>query len=159
MRLMENNWPSACETLLPLFPRLGKISTCVETYISQLMKEQGLLSSDFELITAIRRAKKQAPFEVMPTELCNYMLFSWGGLAKIMKRLEEKGIITRVNSCHDKRIHMIRLTQLGQQITEQAATELQRFHQALLIGFTAQEIELLDKLLEKLLDNVESQQQ
>lgn len=158
-QLMEKNWPSAFETLFLLFPRLGKISNCVEGYIEKLMEDQGLLASDFHLITAIRRATAQTPFELKPSELCNYMLFSWGGITKVMKRLEEKGIITRVSNDHDKRIRMIRLTKLGEDITEKAALELQAFHKELLTGFTAEEVAVLDKLLAKLLDNVEEYQE
>ncbi len=159
MNLMENNWADANETLFLLFPRLAKISNYVDRYISQLMKEQGLLPSDFHLLTAIRRAKAHPPYELMPSELCNYMLFSWGGITKVMQRLENKKIITRVNSCRDKRIRMIRLTDLGENITEQAALELHRFHKELLIGFSEEEINLLDKLLTKLLGNAESHQE
>lgn len=159
MNSMVNNWEGANNTLILLFPRLAKISNYVDSYISQLMKEQGLLPSDFHLITAIRRAKAQAPYELMPSELCNYMLFSWGGITKVMKRLENKEIITRVSSCHDKRIHMIRLTELGQKITEEAALELHRLHKELLVGFSEDEINVLDKLLAKLLDNAESHQE
>lgn len=154
--LMQRNWPSANKTLFLLFPRLGKISNYVEGYIDKLMKDEGLLASDFHLITAIRRSKSEPPFELKPSELCNFMLFSWGGLTKAMNRLQQKGVITRVSCANDKRIRMIRLTENGEKITERAAITLQQYHQQLLEGFTSEEIELLDKLLKKLLDNGEA---
>lgn len=154
--LMEKNWPSAYETLYLLFPKLAKVSNNVESYIEQLMLSHDLLSSDFHLITAIRRSNHKAPYQLKPSELCNYMLFSWGGLSKSMKRLENKAIITRVNSSQDKRIRMIRLTPLGADIAESTALKLQRFHKELLSGFKAEEIGNLDKLLEKLLVNAEA---
>lgn len=154
--LMEKNWPKANKTLFMLFPRLGKIANYVDEYIAKLMIQEGLIPSDFHLITAIRRSNAQAPYELKPSELCNFMLFSWGGITKMMARLEAKGIISRVSSPSDKRIRMIRLTEQGEKITEQAASELQRYHKELLTGFTVEEIDLLDKLIAKLLDNAET---
>lgn len=157
--LMQKNWPSANKTLFLLFPRLGKISNYVESYIARLMKNEDLLPSDFHLITAIRRSRSQSPFELMPSELCKYMLFSWGGLTKSMNRLEKKGVVTRVSNPDDKRIRMIRLTEVGENITEKAAINLQAYHKELLVGFTPDEIALLDKLLKKLLDNAENNEE
>lgn len=153
--LMQKNWPSVNETLILLFPRLGKIANHVDGYIAQSMTKEGLLASDFHLMTAIRRTKSVPPFEIKPSELCNYMLFSWGGLTKSMNRLEKNGIITRVACDQDKRIRMIRLTQTGTELIENIAFKLQQFHKELLTGFNQQEIALLDKLLKKLLDNIE----
>jgi DNA-binding MarR family transcriptional regulator len=154
--LMQTNWPTAHAGLFLLFPRIEKIANNINAHIEQLMKEQGLLTSDFHLLTAIRRSKKTPPFELKPSELCNYLLFSWGGLTKVMKRLEEKAIILRVSCEHDKRISMIRLTEKGQDIIERSVFKLQKIHQELLIGFNHEEIALLDKLLAKLLNNIES---
>lgn len=154
--LMQRNWPSANETLILLFPRLGKISNYIEGYIAKLMTDEGLLPSDFHLMTAIRRVSNKPPFQLKPSELCNYMLFSWGGLTKAMNRLEQKGIISRISSEQDKRIRMIRLTENGENTIEKVVIELQRFHKELLAGFTPEEIAMLDKLLTKLLDNGEA---
>ena len=73
-----------------------------------------------------------------------------------MNRLEGKGIISRVNYENDKRVRMIRLTPEGEALVEQSANERLQVHNRLLVGFTDKEIELLDKLLAKLLDNAQS---
>jgi len=153
--LMEKNWPSAHQSLFVLFPRIERIATNIEDQIAKLMDKRGLLASDFHLLTAIRRTKSSAPFEVKPSELCNYMLFSWGGLAKVMKRLESKGIITRVNCEQDKRISLIRLTDKGVNIVNESVLDLQKVQQKLLIGFKEEELNVLDKLLGKLINNIE----
>ncbi|WP_028867179.1 MarR family winged helix-turn-helix transcriptional regulator [Psychromonas arctica] len=157
INLMKTNWPNAYQGLFLLFPRVERIANNLDDHIDKLMSERGLLSSDFHLITAIRRSKSAPPYELKPSDLCNYMLFSWGGLTKVMKRLEAKGIITRINCEDDKRICMIRLTDLGISIVDQSVVELHCIHQQLLTDFTPEEIALLDKLLAKLLNNVESQ--
>ena len=157
IHLMKKNWPSAYQGLFFSLPRIERIGSHIDLRIGKLMADRGLITSDFHLITAIRRSNPTPPYELMPSELCNYMLFSWGGLTKVMKRLEDKGIITRISSCHDKRIRMIRLTDEGLRIVDDSVAELQEVHQQLLAGFTLEEIALLDKLLGKLLDNIESQ--
>ena len=118
------------------------------------MSDRGLLTSDFHLITAIRRSKSSPPYELKPSELCDYMLFSWGGLTKAMKRLGTKGSKTRINCDDDKGIYMIRLTEQGLDIVDQSVQELQNRQQHLLTGLTIEEIALLDKLLAKLLNNI-----
>ena len=156
INLMEKNWTSAHQGLFFLFPRIERIAANIDSHIGNIMESRGLLTSDFHLITAIRRSKSSPPFELKPSELCNYMLFSWGGLAKVMARLEAKGVITRIDCEHDKRVRLIRLTEVGQNLVEESVIELQRIHQELLGGFTHEEITLLDKLLAKLNNNIES---
>ncbi|TEW44475.1 MarR family winged helix-turn-helix transcriptional regulator [Psychromonas algicola] len=154
--LMKKNWPDAYKGLFLLFPRIERIASDINNKIDNIMKAQDLLASDFHLLTAIRRSNSVPPFELKPSELCNYMLFSWGGLSKVMKRLEAKEIITRVSSEEDKRISMIRLTEKGRSIVDTSVLELQTIQAQLLDGFTNEEITLLDKLLAKLVNNIES---
>ena len=156
LNLMQKNWASAHQGLFMLFPRIERIATNIDSHIKNIMESRGLLASDFHLITAIRRSKSTPPFELMPSELCNYMLFSWGGLTKVMKRLEEKGVITRVDCEHDKRVRLIRLTETGLNLVEQSVIEMQEMHKTLLHGFTNEEIALLDKLLAKLNNNIDA---
>lgn len=156
IQLMKKNWPSAYKGLFQLFSRIERVASNIDSHIGHIMESRGLLASDFHLITAIRRSKSSAPYELMPSELCNYMLFSWGGLAKAMQRLEKKGVITRVDSPNDKRSRLIRLTTTGQHLVEESVVELQKIHNVLLDGFTTEEIVLLDKLLAKLVNNIDS---
>lgn len=156
IHLMKNNWPDAYQGLFLLFPRIERVASDVNNHIENIMKAQDLLVSDFHLLAAIRRSNSKPPFELKPSELCNYMLFSWGGLSKVMKRLEAKEMIIRIGCEDDKRICMIRLTEKGQSIIDTSVFKLQAIQQQWLHGFTDEEIALLDKLLTKLINNIES---
>ena len=153
---MKNNWPDPYSSLILLFPRLEKISEYIAFHIATLMEEHDLLESDFHVLTAIRRSKKSPPFELKPSEICEYMLVSWGGLNKIMNRLEKKNLIFRVASDQDKRISMARLTPFGDQFTKDAVDKIQQHRQAFLSDFDSDEIQQLNKLTTKLLNNIES---
>ena len=155
IQLMENNWPSAFKTLFPLFPKLERISANLADHITKIMVTKGLQGSDFHFLTALRRSAKHPPYELMPTEICEYMLFSWGGVAKVMKRLESDGMIIRVACVEDKRVRMVRLTDAGTKLIEDAAIEWLEIQRGLLVNFTLEEIELLDRLLGKMLNQIE----
>jgi DNA-binding MarR family transcriptional regulator len=155
--LMRNNWSDTHRSLILLFPKLEKISEHLTFHIAALMEESGLLESDFHVLTAIRRSKESSPYELKPSEICQYMLVSWGGLNKIMNRLEKHNMICRIDSKQDKRIRIVRLTPLGEKFTEQAATRIQQLHQEYLTDFNQDEIQILDKLISKLLSNIEKQ--
>lgn len=154
-KLMKLNWPEAYKELWMMYPKMDKISNYIGQHIEHLMNEQGLLASDFHLLTALRRTSAHPPYQLMPSELCNFMLFSWGGLAKIMKRLEDKDIIVRVNSEQDKRIRMIRLTNKGVKVIEQTAVKLHHYQSQLLTGFSEKETDQLETLLTKLMNSVD----
>lgn len=154
--LMKENWPSAYQSLYPLFPRIRRIEEHINADKASIMACYGLHSSDFDLLTALRRSNKVAPYELMPTEICEYMLFSSGGLTKVMNRLEKKAFITRVESDHDKRIKMVRLTTEGEQLIEEVVEQFQDLHTTYLDGFKHEDVEQLDFLVRKLLNNIES---
>ncbi|WED28948.1 MarR family transcriptional regulator [Vibrio sp. DW001] len=153
--LMKENWPTAFQSLYPLFPRIRRIEEHINADKASIMACYGLYSSDFDLLTALRRSNKAAPYELMPTEICEYMLFSSGGLTKVMNRLEKKAFITRVESNHDKRIKMVRLTVEGEQLIEEVVEQFQDLHTTYLDGFKQEDVEQLDFLVRKLLNNIE----
>lgn len=156
-KLMRTNWPEAYKELWMMYPKMDKISNYVGQHIELLMNEQGLLASDFHLLTALRRTSPEPPYQLMPSELCNFMVFSWGGLAKITKRLENEGIIVRVENEKDKRVRLIQLTDKGVEVVEQVASKLHCYQAQLLTGFSEQETDQLESLLTKLMNNVDAQ--
>lgn len=154
--VMKKNWPQAHSEIHYMFPKMDKISVVMGRRIEQLMNEHGLLANDFHILTALRRSSDCPPFQLMPSELCEFMLFSWGGLAKMMKRLEENGFVTRVSNPADKRIRMIELTTEGIELIEKTSTQLHLYQQQFSSGLSSQEVIQLETLLSKVLDTVDS---
>ncbi len=157
INLMQENWPSAYQTLYPLFPKMRRVIEYMDSFKSRLMMEYGLCGSDFELLTALRRSSRQAPYQLKPTELYDFMLFSSGGLTKVLHRLEDKGFITRFSSEADRRSKMVRLTEEGQRLIETVVSHYQQIHHQILDNFSETEVAQLDHLITKLLANAEAQ--
>lgn len=76
-------------------------------------------------------------FTLTPTELYEVVMFSSGGLTKILKRLESKNYIERIEDEQDKRIKLVKLTSDGRAIFDEALKET--------IDFECNYFECLDK--------------
>ncbi len=153
LTLMEENWPEAYENMAVAMPCIDKIYSINEAVRTKMMAEYGLQSSDFGLMTALRRSPP--PHLLTPTEILDYMLISSGGLTKALYRLEGKGFITRKASLDDGRVKRVQLTDTGKSTIEEIIAKLQKNHQHFYSDFTQQETEQLEGLLAKLLLSLE----
>jgi len=91
-------------------------------------------------------------FSLTPTELSERMLFSSGGMTKVLKKLEVKQYITRVNNNVDKRSKLVQITTLGKQISYKALKEVIEFETNYFTKLSTKEQEQLKTLLYKILD-------
>lgn len=91
-----------------------------------------------------------------PTTLYENMIFSSGGMTKLLKKLESKKYIERIPSETDKRSILVKLTEEGYKITLEAYEEmLESIHDDLDV-LDDKEVEILDKALTKLLGKLSS---
>ena len=59
-----------------------------------------------------------------PTDLYDAIVFSSGGMTKVLKKLEERNLIKREASSNDKRSMLISLTQEGKDLIENCMIEV-----------------------------------
>lgn len=154
LSLMKKNWPEAYENMMPSLPLIDKIQSINEIKRSKVMAEYGLQTSDFGLLTALRRTP--APHLLMPTQIMDYMLISSGGLTKALYRLEQKALISRSPSSEDGRIKRVQLTEKGKMVIEEIVVKVQEIHRLMNANFSEQEKNQLDILLRKLLNTIET---
>ncbi|MDD8059075.1 MarR family winged helix-turn-helix transcriptional regulator [Shewanella metallivivens] len=154
LSLMKENWPEAYEDMIPSLPLIDKIQSINEEKRSKTMAEYGLQTSDFGLLTALRRTP--APHLLMPTQIMDYMLISSGGLTKALYRLEQKALISRSPSSEDGRVKRVQLTAKGKQVIEEIVVKAQESHRLMNASFSEQEKNQLDMLLRKLLNTLEA---
>ena len=57
-------------------------------------------------------------FTLSPTDLYERLLFSSGGMTKVLKKLEEKEFINRIDNVEDKRSKLVQLTKKGKQVLD-----------------------------------------
>ena len=87
-----------------------------------------------------------------PTQLYDIMLFSSGGMTKVLKKLEEKKYIQRVENKEDKRGKLVQITNLGIEITIKALDKVITFEDTYLSKLDKKEQETFKKLIYKILD-------
>jgi DNA-binding MarR family transcriptional regulator len=112
-----------------------------------LISKYNLSHSEFDVLMSLLTLNKQ----LTPTELYENMIFSSGGMTKVLKKLELKNLIKRVPSKEDKRSLLVELTPSGYKLTTEAFNEIA----SVVIGFFStldkNEQEVFEKTLKKLL--------
>lgn len=91
-------------------------------------------------------------YTMSPTELYDVMVFSSGGMTKILKKLESKNYIKRVENSLDKRSKLVQLSSLGKEITVKAIEEIISFEDNYFSKLEKEEQKLFKKLIFKVLN-------
>ena len=92
-------------------------------------------------------------FTLSPTELYKRIIFSSGGLTKILKRLEMKKYIKRVEGVKDKRIKLVLLTIKGRNIFDKALKDSIEYESKYFECLSHKDKNTLSELIFKVLDN------
>ena len=73
-----------------------------------------LLHSDIDVLAALYFSNEN--HSLSPTELYDATIFSSGGMTKVLKKLQERELITKQNSKNDKRSQEVSLSQKGEEL-------------------------------------------
>lgn len=87
------------------------------------------------------------------SEFCAFAGIDAGSMSRLLDRLETKGIVRRVRADADRRQVQVELTEKGHALSPQIMPALARVYQQFLTGFSAQDADQLQTLLQRLLDN------
>ncbi|MDX9716392.1 MAG: MarR family transcriptional regulator [Thauera sp.] len=130
---MKRKRPARCEDLLSqtaahfpeintpalrLISRLFRLREVIFENAQREMARFELSAAEFSVLSTLRKAP--TPFERRPSEIYKGMLLTSGGLTKILKALEARGLIERVGDEADRRSSRVRLTSVGVEIAEAA---------------------------------------
>jgi DNA-binding MarR family transcriptional regulator len=87
-----------------------------------LKEKYNLLHSHIDVMAALYFNGKV----LTPTELYDAIIFSSGGMTKVLKKLESEKYIIRTLADNDKRKVLVSLTPLGIKITEEAIDDIRK---------------------------------
>lgn len=90
-------------------------------------------------------------FILSPTELYDVMLFSSGGMTKLLKKLESRDFIRRVENTTDKRSKLVQITELGIEVTTKALKDIVSFEDEYFSKLNKKEQDTIQKLIYKML--------
>ncbi len=143
------NWPECASSTSPALLRLLRVSDIFQNTVQQHVGNYDLQRADFSVLCALRR--NPAPHCLSPTALYQSMLFSSGGLTKVLGRLSRIDLIERLDNPEDKRSKLVQLTEQGKRLVEIMLPELHKHEQRILEVLNKDELQQLNSLLERIL--------
>jgi DNA-binding MarR family transcriptional regulator len=154
LRVRAENWPEAVTPITRLMVRVFRFGTLILDNATRRVSAHGLTFTEFEVLAALRGTP--SPHEMQPTSLYDAVLISSGGLTKVLKSLQVRGLITRSAGVSDRRSKPVRLTAKGRALAERAMADVLTSDGELITrGLSETEIERMTKLLRKLLPSLE----
>jgi DNA-binding MarR family transcriptional regulator len=138
---------------LGVYGRLLRVAQLSDHELAKGLASFGLQQGWFDLLAALRRAG--APYELNPTSLMRATLLSSSGMTKRLDRMAEAGLIERRPDPSDRRGTLVRLTRRGKNIIDRAVETHVGNEKRLLGGLTAAERSTLDRVLKRLLIELE----
>ncbi|GIU05609.1 MULTISPECIES: MarR family winged helix-turn-helix transcriptional regulator [unclassified Shewanella] len=148
------NWPECAKTSYPALLRLTQVNNIFIQLITECVGHYQLQPIDFNLLSCLRR--QPAPHVLSPTELYQSLLFSSGGLTKVLVRLQESGLIERCDNYEDKRSKLVVLSAKGKDLVEEVMPELHRQEQKMLSALSSHELDQLDDMMRRVTKTMNS---
>lgn len=107
----------AAENML-LIGRLKRAAALIGRELEKVYGEYGLTEGSFDVLATLRRSG--APYTLTPTELFSALMVTSGTMTTRLKNLENQGLIDRLPNPDDARSMLVRLTDKGKELIEQA---------------------------------------
>ncbi|MCH9740113.1 MAG: MarR family transcriptional regulator [Epsilonproteobacteria bacterium] len=111
-----------------------------------LQNTYGLSHSEMDVLAALYFNGKT----MTPTDLYEATIFSSGGMTKVLKKLQEKGFISRMASVEDKRSMLVHIEHEGEIIVEKSMKLLVEKDNEIFDILDSEEREFLLKVFKKL---------
>lgn len=115
----------------------------------------GITDGEYGVLATLRRAG--APFELTPTELARHRMMTSGGMTAAIDRLERKGLAVRTPNPADRRGSLVRLTDEGRRVVDEAMARHVEVEHQLVEALSGKERDALRALLRALLVSVDPQ--
>ena len=126
---------------LEVLSRISRLARHLDRARRTAFAEHSLEPWEFDVLTALRRAG--SPYQLSPGQLLTQTLVTSGTMTNRIDRLAVKGLVQRLADPGDRRGVLVRLTEAGRDLADQALAGLLAHERALLAELsTAQRGEL-----------------
>ncbi len=133
--------------------RLNEASSLIaRERLAPLFARYGLQAGEFDVLATLRRSG--SPYALTPTALYEATMVTSGAMTNRLDRLEASGLIARAPHPNDRRGIVVRLTEKGLALIDEAVTAHVANEHEILAVLTRTEQEALSRLLEKLVGGV-----
>lgn len=151
----QNHWPEIASSQNEIALCLIRLHDLGMEHSAKRLAPFDLSQAAFEVLVTLRSFP--APRILTPTELYRAILITSGGMTKILKQLETRGLIERLENEQDKRSKYVKLTDQGARLAEEAMCAVSQGDQELLDkAFSPQEREQIRQLLLKAVNRLEN---
>jgi DNA-binding MarR family transcriptional regulator len=145
----ERVLPDLDTDAIALIGRLMRASRLLQLEVERSLGTFGLTINEFNTLNALRRAGP--PYRLSPKDVGVSLLFSSGGLTKLLERLESRGLVAREPDPTDGRGVLVSLTPEGKELQQEAMSAHQINEEQLLSPLTAEQRGKLNSILRDLL--------
>lgn len=153
LEAMDDNWPECADTVSPALLRLLRVSNLFHNQMEAHVEGYDLQRAEFSVLSTLRRSP--IPYCLSPTALYQSLIFSSGGLTKVLNRLSQAELIERIDNPEDKRSKLVQLTDTGKQLIETVMPRLHQKERNVLSVLSPDEQQQLDSLMQRILDKHE----
>jgi DNA-binding MarR family transcriptional regulator len=133
--------------------RIVRLASLFQQAYGDAFAPAGLNDGDYGVLATLRRAG--APYQLTPTDLARHRMMTSGGMTAAIDRLAHKDLVTRLPNPNDRRGSLVRLTDDGLRIIDEAMERHADVEHELVSSLAAREREQLERLLRKLLISVD----
>jgi len=134
--------------------RLARLGILIEAFQQEVLEPFELTPSDYSVLAALRRNGK--PYALNPSQLYTRLQRSSGGMTKMLKRLEQRGLVNRADNPDDRRGSVISLTRRGLSVQDRVFSAFLSASQSVLSPMTKKEQVEADGSLRVLLEAFEA---
>lgn len=134
--------------------RIGFISRKSKNYFNQVVSEEGLFAGQHHIIMMLERVGCATV-----SQIAEEMRTTSATASVSIKRLEKAGFVEKRSSESDARITKIYLTDKALAVTQRIKSKMDEAEESLTQGLTQEEKYLLSDLLDKVVNNINSQKE
>lgn len=134
---------------MAVLARLKRCAALLEPLLAAEFAKFGLNYGEFDVLATLRRSGE--PFTLSPTDLYSTLMISSGTITNRLKHLESKGLIERLPNPADSRSLLVRLSDKGREVIDEAFAAHIRNEERLLADLSADALHSLDTGLKMLL--------
>lgn len=136
------------EALITTFGRVVEVSSTLGGQLGRSLERRcGIPHTWFEVLLRISRAEGG---RISMGSLAQQVALTTGGITRMLDRMIAAGLVERVPSPSDRRVHFAALTAPGRAVLEDAAQVHAANLQQAFAGFSAEDLRTFDQLLDRL---------
>lgn len=145
--------PDLDPSVMGTVARILRAGALLGAELGRFAADRGLGRGEADVLLTLRRAGK--PYRLSPTALSRSLLVTPGGMTSRLDRLEREGLVRRLPDPDDRRAIEVELTPVAKRMVDALLPEHVANEERLLAPLTKRDRAELDRLLGKLLADLD----